>query len=385
MAHVKDTALKGCLKDIVEGTNGELCEWNPPNIRTVRGLPNYVWKSGLWRFIAAAGDVNPELKFKETDYEGVVAARIPHRSPEVIVCEAKKLMWMTSGWRRVLRMKYEVPTEPKKALSQAKASVRITKGFFCLNMEVDDESLESLEESEYCTTRCRAQGPMSVSSEESESEESRVITPSPKPKVTAKSPVKQKVTATKQHEPEKEKTSYRQHEPREENTSYYINEQSWAIRSSDQEPAIKTEKSVGGKTRFIWNDGDEWVCNELEYESGIWSSYDINEENWAIRSSDQRPAINQERGAGGNTRFIWNDGDEWVCKELEYESNQSIVPRPKPKTTTEYFLNPHKWAIRSFDQVAAESKEKSGNNKTMFIWDDGDRWMCNELVFEDLM
>ena len=121
-------------------------EWNPPNIRKVEGLPEYLWKSRLWRFIAAATDVNPELKFKETDYEGVVAARIPHRSPEFIVCEAKKLMWMMSGWRRVLRFEHKIPKELFKALTAAKASNRIAQQFATPNIEVDDESLESMEE-----------------------------------------------------------------------------------------------------------------------------------------------------------------------------------------------------------------------------------------------
>ena len=83
------TVMTACLKD-VEVKNGVLTEWNPVSVRRIMGLPEYLWESGLWRFIAAATDMNPSLRVKEADYEGVDCERLPRESADVIVFEAKK-------------------------------------------------------------------------------------------------------------------------------------------------------------------------------------------------------------------------------------------------------------------------------------------------------
>ena len=88
------SALCGCLKDI-KSKNGALTEWNEVSRAchtTLFGikLPQYLLESGLWRFIAAATDVNPSLRFREADYAWAVSERLPRASPEDIVFEAKK-------------------------------------------------------------------------------------------------------------------------------------------------------------------------------------------------------------------------------------------------------------------------------------------------------
>ena len=282
---IQMTVLTGCLNDI-KLKNGVLIEWNPVDTKRIKGLPEYILSSGLWRFIAAASDVNPNFKFKETDYEGVVAERVPWWSQDAIAFEAGKLSMLVLGWLRVLRKDpAKIPRELCKAIARAKASNRGAKEFAIQEIEMDDESLESMEgltSIEY-TSGCHCRAPVSLSGENQ---------------------------SQKKCEPEK-----KQHEPEKKKTSYYINEQQWAIRSSDQEPAIDTQRSGNGNTRFIWHDGDEWVCNELEY-----GEYFLNRFKWAVRSSDQVAASSKEKQFGNDkTMFIWEDGDQWACNQLVFE------------------------------------------------------------------
>ena len=126
------SALRWCLKDI-KSKNGALTEWNEVSRAcTVFGikLPQYLLESGLWRFIAAATDVNPSLRFREADYAWAVSERLPRASPEVIAFEAKKLMMLMTGVRRLLDQKYKLPKKAKnlmEAIVDGKTSNRITQ------------------------------------------------------------------------------------------------------------------------------------------------------------------------------------------------------------------------------------------------------------------
>ena len=90
-----------CLHEC--STGSELCTWNPPSARSVKGLPEYVMKNGVWRLIKALSGLDGTLTFAVADVEKAVHVDMPDAEPSKVVVEAKKLLVLLSGWRRVIR------------------------------------------------------------------------------------------------------------------------------------------------------------------------------------------------------------------------------------------------------------------------------------------
>ena len=41
------------------------------------------------------------------------------------------------------------------------------------------------------------------------------------------------------------------------------------------------------------------------------------------------------------------------------------------------------WGVRACDKAKAKDRMKTKHGKTMFCWEDGDRWVCNSLVYKE--
>ena len=230
-----------CLKPMSTNQAGELIAWNPPNEKQVRGLPEYLLQSGLWSLIVDLAGVSSNLKFSRHDVEQAVMRKLPHASPITVCMEAKKIMVLLNGWRRVERHGYAVPEtlrslmrSPPRTCNAREPCKRkhLIKNFMSFN-DSDVDSLESCSSNDFSAAH-----EQTGTGEEQEAEKEQLEQGGDEDDEIRKA-----------HEPD------------------FILVKGWAVRTHDKEKAHNAEKAKKKGTLFTWSDGDRWVCADLAFDA----------------------------------------------------------------------------------------------------------------------
>ena len=143
--------LSEALEEVTMTSQGELCTWMPNSPRKIKGIGEYMLESGMWKFVAAAGKIDPDLKFPDTTMEQAVANRLGETAmPHQVVMESKKILNLLTGWRRAKRKEAKMPNEltirMKKYRMSTSAKGRCLNAF--MGLSDSEDSLESIESSE---------------------------------------------------------------------------------------------------------------------------------------------------------------------------------------------------------------------------------------------
>ena len=91
-------------------------------------------KSGVWRLIKALSGLDGRLNFAAADMEKAVHIYMPDAEPSKVVVEAKQLLGLLSGWRRVIRHG-AVPDPAAHADEQQEAQAELGLGVLLDNWE----------------------------------------------------------------------------------------------------------------------------------------------------------------------------------------------------------------------------------------------------------
>ena len=323
-----------CLRECLSPRNGELTTWTPASVKAVKGLPEYLLASGVWRLIVALSSICPTLKFRQADMEAAVQLYMPEAEPHKICVEAKKLLDLLNGWRRVTRHHYAVPDQLRRLMASHKRKEKdpIIESFWMLEDDCSDPSLESCE--------------------------SDAADPSP----AAAAPSNAASTASASH------TSMDKCD-----NEYVLNEAMWAVRVFDKEEANSSTPTKDGKIIFTWSDGDRWVSTMPNVKA-------VQEKVQEAKTPAKAKKMSKAKAAPVKERMTAMEEDISIAdaRELCWWSGAwkvGVHPRPKMKDGGwEVYIkhgNAQKWS------KASCSKTKVGDGSLTATIE-----QANELMFE---
>ena len=362
-----------CLK-LQPLQDGELCSWNPGESRRTKGLQDYLVKSGWWLPLKKLMSVDQSLLFEQRDVETAVEMyfkdKQEKRSQSQICAEAKKIVQLLSGFRRILRLKYDVDKTLMNFMELnedhgTEAHPFLAKFGMLRDVESDESLVSMPSEAESATTLERGPVPLTrrrqCNQERGNAAKHQKLHDNEDESAEDESSVDTK-GEHKESESESPWSSGKEDYPE------FVIMQDWAVRFEDDLPAESVTQAKDGKAVFHWVDGDIYYSQEVLYTEAIASRQA------RTLSNKHRDTIQEARKAcehHGDFKVsvlprpkLSNGGWEVVLKTNKNKQQIWSMTSSHSKPVADSLLGTIKWANRLAHSKCVKAKEEEVHDES---------------------